>query len=132
MLTELRPLQTKGRSFLPKVFMKRHSGLLFFLWVISSSVYSQNADIDILHNINPVNPGASFFWKATSSSAYPITAGVQGGLMLYDYFHSDSSRGMILPHIAEKLIVLAVTEGVKLAVNRSRPYITYPGLVHPY
>ena len=52
--------------------------------------------------------------------------------MSYDYLKSDSSRGMIPLHIGEKLVVVVVTEAVKYLVNRPRPYITYPGVVHPY
>ena len=101
------------------------------LIVLSFTTYSQNADINLLRKINPVNP-ASSVWIGVTNSAYPITIGVQGGLMAYDYFKSDSTRGLIIRHIAEKLIVVAVTETVKYIINRPRPYVTYPGLVHPY
>ncbi len=97
----------------------------------SGIAFSQNADINLLKSINPTNP-SSTFWKISSGSAYPVTAAVQGGLMAYDYLHSDSTRGLILQHIAEKLVVVAITEAFKLAINRPRPYITYPGDVHPY
>jgi len=102
-----------------------------FVFILSSSAYSQNADINLLHKINPVNPVSSF-WIGCTNSAYPVTILVQGGLMAYDYFRSDSSRGMIPAHIAEKLVVVALTEAMKYMVNRQRPYITYPGSVHPY
>lgn len=101
------------------------------LIIVSCAAYSQNADINLLRNINPVNP-VSPVWRGVTNSAYPITIGVQGGLMAYDYFKSDSTRGLIIRHIAEKLIVVAVTETVKYIINRPRPYVTYPGLVHPY
>lgn len=99
--------------------------------IVSCATYSQNADINLLRKINPANPVSSV-WINVTNSAYPITIGVQGGLMAYDYFKSDSIRGLIVRHIAEKLIVVAVTETVKYIINRPRPYITYPGSVHPY
>ncbi|MES2003986.1 MAG: phosphatase PAP2 family protein [Bacteroidota bacterium] len=106
--------------------------LLFcLLTVLGNRVYAQNADINLLKSINPVTP-SSAFWRGASNSAYPLTLGVQGGLMAYDYFKSDSSRGRIPWHIAEKLVVLVLTEGIKYAINRPRPYISYPGIVHPY
>ena len=107
--------------------------LLSFIivFLLINNTYSQNADINLLRKINPVNP-ASSVWIGVTNSAYPITIGVQGGLMAYDYFKSDSTRGLIIRHIAEKLIVVAVTETVKYIINRPRPYVTYPGLVHPY
>ena len=101
------------------------------VFILSSNSFSQNADINLLRNINPVNPNSSL-WIGCSNSAYPVTIGVQGGLMAYDYFKSDSTRGRIPWHIAEKLVVLVLTEGMKYAVNRPRPYTTYPGLVYPY
>ena len=112
--------------------MKKMFRCFSFLLLTAGPCFSQNADINLLRQINPVDPGASFFWKTTTNSAYPVTVCVQGGLMAYDYFHSDSTRGRILPHIAEKLVVVVMTEGIKLAINRTRPYIKYPGLVHPY
>jgi len=107
--------------------------LLSFIivFLLINNTYSQNADINLLRKINPVNP-ASSVWIGVTNSTYPITIGVQGGLMAYDYFKSDSTRGLIIRHIAEKLIVVAVTETVKYIINRPRPYVTYPGLVHPY
>lgn len=102
-----------------------------FVLILSSNTYSQNPDIDLLRKINRNNP-SSAFWIGSSKSAYPITIGVQGGLMAYDYFKSDSTRGRIPSHIAEKLVVVALTEAMKYAVNRPRPYVTYPGSVYPY
>lgn len=101
------------------------------VFIFSSNSFSQNADINLLRRINPVDPNSSV-WIGCSNSAYPVTIGVQGGLMAYDYFKSDSSRGRIPWHIAEKLVVLVLTEAMKYAVNRPRPYTTYPGLVYPY
>jgi undecaprenyl-diphosphatase len=99
--------------------------------IFCNAAYSQNWDINLLQKINPQQPNSSL-WINCSNSAYPITIGVQGGLMAYDYFKSDSTRGRIPWHIAEKLVVVAVTEAMKYAINRSRPYVTYPTLVHPY
>jgi len=52
--------------------------------------------------------------------------------MGYDFFHSDSTRSKIPFRIAERLIVLGATEAIKYMINRSRPYTTYPILIHPY
>ncbi|MDE3143017.1 MAG: phosphatase PAP2 family protein [Bacteroidota bacterium] len=84
----------------------------------------------MLQKINTANP--SSYWIDCTNSAYPITMGVQGGLMVYDYFKSDSTRGMIPQHIGEKLVVLVFTEGFKYLINRPRPYTSYPGLIYPY
>lgn len=104
--------------------------ILSLLLICSSRGMAQNADINLLRSINPTQP-SSDFWKTASGSAFPVTIAVQGSLMAYDYLHSDSTRGLILQHVAEKLVVLAITEGIKLAINRPRPYTTYPGIIHP-
>lgn len=109
---------------------KRLTVLLVLLFLFSQS-RSQNWDINLLTNINPHNPNAPV-WIGLTNSAYPVTIGVQGGLMVYDYFKSDSTRGRIPWHIAEKLVVVVLTESMKYAINRQRPYTKYPDLVHPY
>jgi len=109
---------------------KRLTVLLVLLFLFSQS-RSQNWDINLLTKINPQNPNAPV-WIGLTNSAYPVTIGVQGGLMVYDYFKSDSTRGRIPWHIAEKLVVVVLTESMKYAINRQRPYTKYPDLVHPY
>lgn len=109
---------------------KRLNVLLVLLFLFSQS-RSQNWDINLLTKINPQNPNAPV-WIGLTNSAYPVTIGVQGGLMVYDYFKSDSTRGRIPWHIAEKLVVVVLTESMKYAINRQRPYTKYPDLVHPY
>ena len=109
---------------------KRLTILLVLLFLFSQS-RSQNWDINLLTKINPQNPNAPV-WIGFTNSAYPVTIGVQGGLMVYDYFKSDSTRGRIPWHIAEKLVVVVLTESMKYAINRQRPYTKYPDLVHPY
>lgn len=109
--------------------MRHHLTLLILL--VTTTVSAQNADIDLLKQINPAQP-KSAFWRAESKSAYPVAFLVHGGLMTYDYFHDKANRGKLFRHAAEKLVVLALTEGIKLAVDRPRPYIKYPLDVHPY
>lgn len=109
--------------------MRHHLTLLILL--VTTSVSAQNADIDLLKQINPAQPNSAF-WRAESKSAYPVAFLVHGGLMTYDYFHDKANRGKLFRHAAEKLVVLALTEGIKLAVDRPRPYIKYPLDVHPY
>jgi len=111
--------------------MNKIFSIFLFAILFSSNIHSQNWDINLLQKINPDNPNSSF-WLGMTNSAYPITIGVQGGFMVSDYFKSDSTRGRIPWHIAEKLFVLVVTEAMKYTINRPRPYTTYPGLVHPY
>lgn len=92
---------------------------------------AQSLDIDILKNINPAKP-SSQFWINTSNSAYPITIGVQGGLLAYDYFRSDSLKKITPKIIAHRLLVIAFVEGMKYAFDRQRPYVKYPDLINAH
>ena len=111
--------------------MRHFLVLIIVLITTTTTATAQNFDINLLKRINPDVPG-SRFWRAESKSAYPLAFLVHGGLMTYDYFHDKANRGKLFRHAAEKLVVLALTEGIKLAVNRPRPYIKYPLDVHPY
>ena len=103
------------------------------LIIIAPFIYfaasAQSLDVDILKSINPAKPNSQF-WINTSSSAYPVTIGIQGGLLAYDYFRSDSIKAITPKIIAHRLIVIAFTEGMKYAFNRQRPYVKYPDLIN--
>ena len=105
--------------------------LLLTLTTLSLNTYSQNFDINLLKRINPDVPN-SRFWRVSTNSAYPLSVLVHGGLMAYDYFAEPEKRGRLVRHAAEKLVVVALTAGIKLAVDRPRPYIKYPLDIHPY
>lgn len=99
------------------------------LAIISITTYCQSVDLDILKNINPSQPSSNF-WKGISSTTYPIAIGIQGGLFAYDYFHSDTIKKNAPKIIAQRLLLVAVIEGMKYAINRERPYVTYPDIIY--
>ncbi len=114
-----------------KYFFARASLFLFQCFIFCTKIDAQNADINLLKQINPPVPDA-WFWKMSSGSAYPATIAIQGGLMAFDYFNDPENRGRLFLHAGEKLVIVVLTEGIKLAVNRPRPYISYPADIHPY
>jgi membrane-associated phospholipid phosphatase len=107
----------------------KKSTLILLFVIFTNNIYSQSIDLDILKNINPTQPNSSF-WKGASSSAYPIAIGIQGGLFAYDYLHSDTIKKNAPKVIMQRILFIAVLEGMKYAINRERPYITYPNIIH--
>ncbi len=93
---------------------------------------AQNVDINLLKNINPQNP-SSFVMKGLSSSLYPVAAASPIALLATGYIKKDKR----LQHygweaVGSLAVNTVITEGLKYSINRNRPYVTYPGEVHPY
>jgi undecaprenyl-diphosphatase len=106
--------------------------LVGVLLLISPSLHAQNWDINTLGNINPTNPSSSY-WQKTSSSAYPVAVGIPAGILIAGYVKHDKELEMKGWKIVGALAVnTVISEGLKYAVNRERPYEKYPLLVHPY
>jgi membrane-associated phospholipid phosphatase len=109
----------------------KRSRLLFIALVnvatlISTNLFAQNPDIDLLKFINPRNPNSSY-WKNTSNSAYWISGGAVIGTFIYG-LASDNEQAK---HNAyETLISIGsaevVTELFKYTINRTRPADRYP------
>ena len=111
--------------------MYKKLAFILILPFIYFATLAQSLDIDILKSINPDKPNSQF-WINTSSSAYPVTIGIQGGLLAYDIFSSKSRKEKSPRLITNHLIVLALTEGMKYAIDRQRPYEKYPNLINAY
>lgn len=99
----------------------------------SIKISSQNPDIDLLQSINHTPSGflrgySKFISNTTTEvgAAAPVILGVVG------YFKKDDEmfKNAIYTGVALAFDV-AVTYGIKSAVNRPRPYITYPDLIDP-
>lgn len=105
--------------------------LIVFNWLLVSVVCSQNADIELLSDIN----ARSYrHWdKAmdyTSSSVYPALLLTPGSMLVTGIATKNKAlqRSAIKTCISLGLNTL-VTNGLKYAVARPRPYETYPNLV---
>jgi len=106
--------------------MKKLFGLL--LLVIPMSLFSQNIDIDILkaiHSPEPL-PSDDFFRFISNSNMYvyigtPVTLAVVG-LAGHD---NELLRDAAVMAVGTA-VSYGITAGLKYAVKRDRPYITYP------
>jgi membrane-associated phospholipid phosphatase len=106
--------------------MKKFIGLL--LLVVPVSLFSQNIDVDILkaiHSPEPL-PSDDFFRFISNSNMYvyigtPVTLAVVG-LAGHD---NELLRDAAVMAVGTA-VSYGITAGLKYAVKRDRPYITYP------
>mgnify|MGYP002784182396 CR=1 FL=1 len=102
--------------------------VLFSSLVVSNDLQSQNADIRLLRDINlNRNTNLDKSLEIVSTSIYPISAIVPATIGTIGYIKKDSAilnKGL---YIGASIITnFAVTYAIKYAVNRERPYKTYP------
>jgi membrane-associated phospholipid phosphatase len=93
---------------------------------------AQNWDIDIAKNINPENPNSGY-WKAMSGSAYYISAAVPVSLLVTGLIENNKDFKRKSYEIFSAIVIeLAVSEAMKISIDRQRPAEKYPGEVFPY
>ena len=106
--------------------------LILVLGMGNSSILAQNWDINLLKRINPQDP-CSTFWRATTNSAIYLSIGPPVGMFITSIFEKDPSlRNRSYEIFGALLMDLALTEGLKVTVNRPRPAEKYPGEIFPY
>lgn len=104
----------------------------FFIFFISLNIsaFSQNTDIDILKNINlNRNKNLDNAFKTISNTVAPASfimpLGVIGvGLIKHD--STITNKGIYIG--ASLALSAGITVGLKYAINRPRPYVTYPSI----
>ncbi len=98
----------------------------------ASNVNAQNVDINLLKSINPQNPNSGIM-RGFTNSAYPIGAAVPLAQLVAGYISKDKKlqyKGW--ETVGSLAVTVVLGEGLKYAINRQRPYTTYPDAVHPY
>lgn len=94
------------------------------------TVSAQNADINLLKDINlNRNQQLDPFFKATSTSVYPIMVLAPASLLLHGLLTKDSltlRNGLVVG--ASIAFSVGITYGLKYSINRTRPYLDYPVL----
>jgi membrane-associated phospholipid phosphatase len=101
--------------------------LLFFL-LISTSVFSQNLDIDILKSINVGrNKKLDQPFRILDKSVTPLNIAVPVGIIAVGLINQDgvtTNKGLCIG--ASLLLASGITTGLKYTINRPRPFVTYP------
>jgi membrane-associated phospholipid phosphatase len=109
--------QSKMKKLLPVI--------LFFL---SVTVYSQNADIRILSDINlNRNRHLDNEFRGITNTAGPVAFGTPVVLFAVSLVKDDSVMRRNAVYIGASVLTSAIiTNIMKYSINRPRPYITYP------
>lgn len=107
---------------------------VIILVFVFNTGFSQNPDIQLLKHINL---SRNTFWDPSMKTLTNTTAGVcvavPAALIGYSYFKKDSLNFRKSVIIGTSMATAAaITWGLKYTVNRTRPYVTYPELYHPY
>src|SRR5690242_12966950 len=99
-----------------------------FLFSLAAGVRGQNVDIDVLKDINlhrPVSLDPAFL--ALTRTSEPLSVALPVGMFAAGLISKNSDLEYNSIEMAGALAVTAVlTEGLKYAVQRPRPYVTYP------
>ena len=82
-------------------------------------------ELDMVRNINPVNPDNAFL-KGLTSSAEPIAVAVPAGMLVVSLINHDKKlRHQGFEVMGSLIVATATTQIIKRLVNRPRPYETY-------
>lgn len=108
------------------------AALLGFFLLLGLPGFSQNWDINLLKSINPDHPPGAF-WKGVSSTAEPLAAGIPAAMLAVGLLnHNEHLKSTSINALLGLAATTVVTEGLKVIVNRQRPYEKYPLKVFPY
>lgn len=96
-----------------------------------SSLYGQNADINVLKQINTArNNKYENFQNALSFSVYPVSLLSPSAIFAAGLIHRDTNHLNTGLCIASALAVnTTLTLGLKYSIDRKRPYIAHPEII---
>lgn len=104
--------------------------VLFFILLCNTSLIAQNTDIDILRKINVGrNKNLDNTFVFVSNSITPVSILVPVSVLCEGFSRHDSTiknKGLYIG--ASMLICVGITYGLKYAVDRPRPFVTYPDI----
>lgn len=102
---------------------------LFFLFCLGTNcLNAQNADIDLLKQINVNrNTRLDAMFTGITNSAYPLTYGVPAILLGYSLLKKNADVKQKAVYIGTAVVASgAISTLLKYTVKRERPYVTYP------
>ncbi len=104
--------------------------LSYLLISFAFCAFAQNADIDLLRNINHNrNRNLDPFFQFTSNSVLPMMIGVPACMAAIQLITKDSlQKKKTIFVVGTILISGAITTSIKYAVKRPRPFVTYPDI----
>ena len=104
--------------------------ILLFNFTASPNLSAQNWDIELLDKINPPNPN-SLYWQTTSSSAnwFPVV-GITATFLAGTIQHNKKLQNESYKALVNIAINTAVSQLLKIAIQRTRPALAYPTIVY--
>jgi len=110
---------------------KKSIHIVLFFCFLALNVHAQNWNINLLTQINPRYP-TNQTWKTLSSTAEPLAISVPLGMVAVALIEENKKSELKSYEVAASLLLtVAATGGLKIIVKESRPYQTYPNLIHP-
>jgi membrane-associated phospholipid phosphatase len=119
---------------MPKIKLFTKYSYLFLLLFNNLCVsYAQNADINLLRDINlHRNNAFKGIMLGVTNSVYPVSVAIPVAELITGYAtHNETVIIYGWQTIAGLGLNTAITFGLKYTVNRKRPYVTYPD-IQPY
>ena len=107
------------------------NALLFVIILIQINVSAQNLDIDLLRKINiDRNPKLDQTFSFITESDAPISILIPATILTIGLIKNDSVLRRKAFVIGGSLIISTIiSSGIKFAVNRDRPFVTYPEII---
>jgi undecaprenyl-diphosphatase len=104
--------------------------LASILFLIPQNNKAQNIDIDLLKNINAATGNG--FWQFSSQTVYPLAIASPAITLLVGYgMNNKKLQRKGWNALGSLVLNTAITQGMKYAIDRARPYIDYPNLITP-
>ena len=110
--------------------MKKIGIFIVLVFVFGNTNYSQNLDIDLLRKINlERNPALDPTFKFVTNSVAPIGLGAPLIVTSIGFIQKDNTLKNKGYYIGATLLTSAVlTTTLKFAIDRDRPFVTYPDI----
>ena len=109
--------------------MKKIISIFFFI-PLFTPLFSQNLDIDILKNINlNRNKNLDHTFKTITNTTAPLSIAapvIITTLGLIEHDSTKTNKGLCIG--ASMFLATSISVVLKYAINRPRPFITYPAL----
>lgn len=116
---------------LKKYFQKSILLLIGCFFLLQQNI-AQNWEVDLLKNINS-STHSSGYWKTANASVYPISIASPLTILSIGYIKKDKKlQQQGWENIGALAINTVITQGLKYAINRERPYEKYPTVIYPY
>ena len=107
--------------------------LISHLFIINTSVFAQNADVELLKRINHAAPGLRSVAIVITETTIPITLAIPIGMGGYSLINHDKDLLKDAFYIAfASGVNLGLTETLKRTIRRDRPGTTYNGELYVY